>query len=167
MFSNPSFQAVVARLIQALGLASERALATELGLKSSAYYNRKKSGSLPLQEIVTLCLSRNVSIDWLFTGHGEALTNGEKLDVVPFSEVDPQLLAIVIMELERALSAREADARAKAEHAAQLGILAAGIYNKVSFERNDKLRRLAIKEEAEGFAHAALLLQQKPSLDED
>ena len=165
MFSNLPFHAVVERLKQALRVSSERALALELGLKPAAYYNRKKTESLPLQEIVSVCISRNVSIDWLFTGCGDALKIGEHIEAAPVATVDPQLLGAVVMELERAFAADAPDAKARAEHAAKVGLLAAGIYNKVAFEKNEKLRRRSIRDEAEGFARAARLLEQQPGID--
>lgn len=165
MFSDFSFHVIVERLKQVLSVSSERALAIELGLKPAAYYNRKKAGSLPMQEIVATCVSRNVSMDWLFTGCGDALRNGDHIEIAPVAAVEPQLLGTVVMELEKAFSADAPDAKARAEHAYKVGLLAAGIYNKVAFERNEKLRRMSIRDEADGFARAARLLEQHPGID--
>lgn len=158
MFSVPSFYAVVERLKRVLGVSSERALAIELGLKPAAYYNRKRSESLPFQEIVSICISRNISTDWLFTGCGEALKNGEFIEAAPVATVDPRLLGVVVLELERAFAADATDPKARCAHAARVGLLAAGIYNKVAFVKNDKLRQELIKNDAEGYANAARLL---------
>ena len=64
------FEDVTGRLRQAWGLTSETALADALGLASSAYFNRKKAGSLPHAEIARLAVQRGINLDWVLTGEG-------------------------------------------------------------------------------------------------
>lgn len=166
MISDYSFSVVIERLKQALNVASERALAIEIGLKPAAYYNRKKLESLPMTEIVSTCLARGISIDWVFTGAGNAFKNGEQIESEPVAAVDPNLLGRIVMELERAFTEGDLDAKAKMEHAAKLGLLATGIYNNVAFLKSEKQQRSAIRAAAEGFAHAAELLDGQRSINE-
>lgn len=71
------FEAVAGRLRTALELRSFNALAKALGMSSSAFANRKKSGSLPLEAIVRIALEREVNLDWIFTGQGSPRRDSE------------------------------------------------------------------------------------------
>ena len=68
---QPAFEAVAKRLQAALGHTSEQALAEDLGLKQTAWANRKSRGALPLAKINALCESRGISPEWVYKGKGE------------------------------------------------------------------------------------------------
>jgi phage repressor protein C with HTH and peptisase S24 domain len=55
-------------LQERLGLESETALAAALGMKSAAYFNRKKAGSVPYAQVIELALERGVELESLFKG---------------------------------------------------------------------------------------------------
>lgn len=158
------FDLLVERLKRALNVSSDADLCRIIGMSSSNFANRKRANSFPFEILIPLCISRFISTDWLFTGDGDIFTNGERADFEPVAAVDPQLFGIITFEMERAFSKSVADSIQNIEHAAQLGLLAAAIYNKVAHIKNDKQRRLVIMSEAEGFAHAATLLQTQKSI---
>ncbi|NMG46289.1 hypothetical protein GPA22_21445 [Aromatoleum toluvorans] len=171
MISDCAFYVVCERLKQVLNLSSDRALAAELGMKPAAFYNRKKSESLPLEEIIDTCLSRNVSLDWLFTNEGQPLRSGPQPDLPTVAAVEPRLLGLVMAELERARAFEEkadsAVAKERAVKAAKMGFLAARVYNKAMFVKNAKLQLAAIREDAEGYAYVARVFSSDDvSLDE-
>ena len=159
MISKHSFHVVCERLKKALSLSSDRALAMELGIKPAAFYNRKKSESLPLEEIIDICISRKVSIDWLFTNEGQPLKSGQQPNIPTIAAVEPRLLGLVMAELERARAFEEkvdsALAKERATEAAKMGFLAARVYNKSMFVKNSKLQLATIREDAEGYAYVA------------
>lgn len=60
------FDAVAERLRGLLSVKTDAELAEVLGMKPNAYANRKKSGSIPYDEIVTVMNVRGVSLDAVF-----------------------------------------------------------------------------------------------------
>ena len=64
------FASVIGRAKEVLGVTSDVAVAAELGMKPAAFNNRKKSDSLPYDELVKWASTRNVDINWLLTGQG-------------------------------------------------------------------------------------------------
>jgi phage repressor protein C with HTH and peptisase S24 domain len=77
MESEGYFGALMQRLKEALGLTSDTALADALGMKQSAFANRKKAGSVPFQNVIRLALDRDLDMDWLFEDVGRAAELGE------------------------------------------------------------------------------------------
>lgn len=55
------------RLQQALGLESESAVATAIGMKSAAYFNRKKADSVPYEQVIRAAITKGVDLAWLFS----------------------------------------------------------------------------------------------------
>lgn len=55
------------RLQQALGLDSESAVAAAIGMKSAAYFNRKKAGSVPYEQVIRTAITHGVDLAWLFS----------------------------------------------------------------------------------------------------
>ncbi|MBI1397043.1 MAG: hypothetical protein GC151_13790 [Betaproteobacteria bacterium] len=104
---------VVERLRLTLALRSEAAVARELGFASPAWANRKKSGSLPWDRIIALCLERGISVDYLLTGR-ESETQHSAAEAVT---IDESLLEDVLVAVEAELTRRKvtlpADRRAR------------------------------------------------------
>lgn len=65
-----SFQAVVDRLVAAVGLPDEQSLATELGFKRSAFTVRKTRDALPRAEIDAFIQARGLNPEWVYEGRG-------------------------------------------------------------------------------------------------
>lgn len=63
--------AVVARMMLALGVSTQTALAEELGLGRGAVSDAKSKGKVPSQWVLTLLRTRRVNPSWLETGEGE------------------------------------------------------------------------------------------------
>lgn len=63
--------AVVARMMLALGVSTQTALAEELGLGRGAVSDAKSKGKVPSQWLLTLLRTRRVNPSWLETGEGE------------------------------------------------------------------------------------------------
>lgn len=72
MLDESIFSQTMARLRLALKVETDLALAEALGMKPSAFANRKKSGSLPYDELLNLAKSRNLNLHWLLTGEEPA-----------------------------------------------------------------------------------------------
>lgn len=97
MPEEPTFNGVMARLREALSLRSETAVAGALSLSPQALSNRKRSGSIPYDELIKLAASRNIDIAWLF-GFGGANKRG--VSEGPGQAIDHQLLADIIHEID-------------------------------------------------------------------
>jgi phage repressor protein C with HTH and peptisase S24 domain len=65
------FEVITKRLMAALGLGTEAALAELLGLSKSAYAMRKKRHALPRAEIDAACEAAKLSAAWVYEGRGE------------------------------------------------------------------------------------------------
>lgn len=61
------FNSVIDRLRVALALKNDAEIAEAIGLKANAFANRKKSGSIPYEEIVNIALSRGLNLDEIFS----------------------------------------------------------------------------------------------------
>jgi hypothetical protein len=68
MLHGKDFSSVMARAKEAFNAKTDSALAECLGMKVTAYNNRKKSGSIPYEELIEAAVSRNVDVSWLLTG---------------------------------------------------------------------------------------------------
>lgn len=66
--SELNFDAVIERLKRVIQAKTSSAVAEALGMSSSAFANRKRDGSIPLEEISKLALARDLSIDWILLG---------------------------------------------------------------------------------------------------
>ncbi len=151
------------RLKGVLNVTSDQAIAEALGMSPSNWSNRKRVGSVPFENLVSLCISRKVNIDWLLTGNG--LMKREDDSALPVvAEIDGELLAQVLKALALEL--------AKEESARQwltpmyLGAVGATIYNRVVFD-NPAKRAEAIKEEARRTVEVWLLADKYGKLADD
>ena len=72
------FEEVINRIKIALNTDKDTVVAEVLNIQPTAFYNRRKNGSLPLKNIVGWASKKQVSIDWLVTGEGfMVLTDAE------------------------------------------------------------------------------------------
>jgi phage repressor protein C with HTH and peptisase S24 domain len=80
---NNYFEVVMGRLKEALNMQSDTALAAALGMSQSAFANRKKGGSVPFQNVISLALKQGVDLAWLF---------GDVERAAQLSEMSPEAL---------------------------------------------------------------------------
>ena len=160
------FAVVMGRLKSALGLKTDAALYQLLGMSSSTYANRKSGGSIPYEQVIALCVSRSVNINWLFTGEGPTLADGRTI-VVP-SAIQEELLGRVFLELFDAIARAPDGAEIVrslkggwTKYIALMGILAGGIHNAIVFEPDEKkqaqLRKEKLADAIETLRHIKLL----------
>lgn len=150
--SDLRFEPVIERFKTALGVENLGQVADIIGIKRNAFYNRKTSGSIPFEDIICVCLDRNISIDWVMAGEGKPFKDHDQW-VAPVAEIDPHLLGEITAELWRAFDG-EGDLELLAT-AHQRGGLAAHIFNKVAFVKSEKVRSGMIRDQAVMFADAA------------
>lgn len=98
MTDDKYFSDVCQRLMAALNLSTETALAEELGFKPAAFSNRKKRGSLPNEEIDDLIQDRGLSHAWVYRGEMPMFAAGPKQDQLEqeFSEVMEQIKSMTL-----------------------------------------------------------------------
>ena len=65
-----NFELVVERIKKEFLYRSDKEFAKAIGLSPTAFHNRKKTSSLPFQEIIEFANSRNVNLNWIMTGEG-------------------------------------------------------------------------------------------------
>ena len=152
-----SFDIVMGRLKMAIGAPTDAALCAAMGVASNTYANRKSSGSIPFDLVIATCISRSVNIDWVFTGDGAALKNGQSVNAPEL--INKDLLAAATIQLQRAWNAH-AEYQVSDSHVARLAILAAGIYNNLIFEPDAEKRANAMQREAQDLARLANMLQE-------
>lgn len=69
--SNSSFSLVISRLMQFLEVDEFQKVAEKLGMSGQAFYARKKTGSVPYDQIIKALQGSGISFEWLFYGLGE------------------------------------------------------------------------------------------------
>jgi hypothetical protein len=163
LLSELQFETVMARLKEALRAESYAEVGRMLELSTSAYANRKRANSLPLDKIVSLAHSRNISLEWLFFGEGEGYRDARTI-LKPAPEVDKQLLAGIFMALSREFWSEEG----KMPHSIMIDVgrlagLAGHIYNRVVHVENGALRLRMIKDEARELAQVSKIMEGDPS----
>ena len=144
----------MARLKEAAKAGSYAELGRLLGLSTSAYANRKKADSIPYDAVIPLARSLDVSLDWLI--FGEHVPGAEIASEVPV-EIDPDLLARVMIELHRTVRP-EADQAALIDFG-RLASLAGLVYNRVAYAEDDHERNQLMRSEVQGLAHAMRLME--------
>lgn len=144
----------MARLKDAVQAASYAELGRMLGLSTSAYANRKRSGAIPYEAIVELASSRGVSVDWLI--FGEHIAPPEPTDSALPTSVDAELLGRVTIELFRASNQR-ASQQVLVEYG-RLASLAGLIYNHVVLEPDQRKREDVLRREVAEMSNALRLL---------
>lgn len=148
------FEPVMSRLKDAVGAASFADLGRMLGLTTSAYANRKKTGSIPYEAIVDLASSEKISLDWLIFGELREMQN--PLSANAQGQIDAQLLGRIVGELQRAY--RPAADTEEAVRLAQLAGASGYIYNKVAFEDDEDLRAKVLVREVRDMAQVLNLV---------
>ncbi|HSX60245.1 MAG TPA: helix-turn-helix domain-containing protein [Tahibacter sp.] len=154
---KPTFETVMARLKEALKASTFAEVGRYLGLTTSAYANRKRSGSLPFETLLPFADSRNISADWLLFGIGTPFRDSDER-VAPIAEIDPKLLASIYLALLRAMRSEPPTQQEELE-ATRLAGLASLVYNRVAGVPDGAARDAFIRNEAHGFARAARILQ--------
>lgn len=143
------FVPVMGRLKAALGVPTDLALAQLLGMSSGNYANRKRTDSIPFEIVIPLCLSRAVSLDWLFSGVGEVYTNGRAAQFQNLGLVDAELMGKIAAEVWLAEPFSEAGPNDAARvRYIENAILQALIYNEAVSEQDEKARREKIRTQA-------------------
>jgi len=158
-FSVISFAATLQRLKEALGLQNDKEIAEALGLNPNAFYNRKRLASIPYEEIVRLAELRKLKVDWILFGIGDAFRTTRSVKAETRPNVEPELLGIILFELERATSLGGLHLQKTGEAAARIGLIAAQIYNEC-FLLDGQKQRAAIRTEAENWVSAARALER-------
>ncbi len=69
------FAVPIARLQQVLGVKADSQLAKLLGMKPTAFSERKRRRALPQEEIAALCEREGVNLEWVLTGEGQPRTD--------------------------------------------------------------------------------------------
>lgn len=81
------FEDVIDRIKIALNTNKDTVVAESLGLQATAFYNRRKNGSLPLKNIVGWASKKQISIDWLITGDGFMVLTDAEIALLKKDEV--------------------------------------------------------------------------------
>lgn len=68
MKTEDKFEEVISRAKMALKLTNDKELAAALGMRDTAFSNRRKSGSIPYRELTEVLSTQNVDLKWIFTG---------------------------------------------------------------------------------------------------
>jgi hypothetical protein len=149
------YEAVLDRIKQAMQFSTDAQVAEFIGMSPSGLGNRKRSGSIPFENICKACASRGVNIDWILTGTGAQFKTELQLSsrAVPY---DANLMGEVAGAVWAALedegfAERESTIFASAKFRTALSTL---IYNRVSQIADPEDRSAAIHEEAKIFALA-------------
>lgn len=93
---NIGFNEIADRLKGVFGVKSDAALAKALGMKPTAFNNRKLGGSIPYAEIHAACMREGISLDLVFgvgngeTVKGEALSKDERELVHDFRSLNKE-----------------------------------------------------------------------------
>jgi hypothetical protein len=160
------FEAVLDRVKQAMQFDTDAQVAEFIGMSPSGLGNRKRSGSIPFENICKACASRCVNLEWVLTGSGP-----QDRVMAVYSRLDPYELDLM-SEITRAVWIALED-EGFAENDASLldkagirGSLSALIYNRVAFIKSPEERTAAIFKDAEAFAYAAMLSARADEADD-
>jgi len=66
---------IIGRMMEGLGVSTQKALADELGLGRGAISDAKAKNRVPAEWLLKLCRRHGLSLTWLETGEGEARLN--------------------------------------------------------------------------------------------
>lgn len=70
-----NFQDIVERAKKAFKINEDKEISDIIGMSNQAFYNRKKTKSLPYDELLLAANKRNIDFNWLLTGEGEMYKN--------------------------------------------------------------------------------------------
>ncbi|NOT13751.1 MAG: hypothetical protein HOP23_18320 [Methylococcaceae bacterium] len=62
------FENIIFRLKSALRISNDKDLCARLGMRASAFSNRRNSNSIPFENIIDLASSENMDLNWVFWG---------------------------------------------------------------------------------------------------
>lgn len=159
-FCAPVFEIVIGRLKKALGLQTDAALHSLLEMSSSRYANRKRSGSIPYEQVLALCSSRNVNLNWLFYGEGPTFHDGRMAESP--AVIDFQTLGVIYVALIRCYAKKKIAPEKSDTQLFGMTLLAQSvqIYNTVVFEGDANARKRRIESEAELSADSYILFRE-------
>lgn len=86
-----NFNDVIERVKKSLKIKNDCDVAEKLGMKAGTFNARKKSNSLPYEEILVLANAEKLDFNWLLTGEGEMYRNGTEKS----EQIDPELQSII------------------------------------------------------------------------
>lgn len=69
--SNHSFSLVIERLMSFFNVDEFQKVAHILGMSGQSFYARRKTGSLPYEQIINAVKETDINLEWLFYGEGE------------------------------------------------------------------------------------------------
>lgn len=147
------FEIVMARAKEAFGCQTYAELGRELGLSTSAYANRKRSGSIPFEPLLAIARSRSVSLGWLLFGEGEPGEGARGERNVP--EVDAGKITVAFLETWRAF---QGDNRERLKEVATMAQIAALLYNRTLGVRAHEVGSF-LRGEAQQMAQVAQILR--------
>ncbi|WP_174866813.1 helix-turn-helix domain-containing protein [Pectobacterium polaris] len=88
--------AVLSRLMELLGVASDSELARALDVNRQTLASWRKRESVPYSICVNLSEEKNISLDWLLTGRGSVYAGAvAQSDPTTFSQSDLKLLELM------------------------------------------------------------------------
>lgn len=76
-----SFQDVVSNLKIVFNLKSDKELALKLNMKVTTFSERKRTNSIPYQEIIELCIAENININNIYTAPIDLTVNSQSITV--------------------------------------------------------------------------------------
>lgn len=76
-----SFQDVVSNLKSVFNLKSDKELALKLNMKVTTFSERKRTNSIPYQEIIELCIAENININNIYTAPIDLTVNSQSITV--------------------------------------------------------------------------------------
>ena len=102
------FNDVIDRLKKALKINLDCEIAERLNMKAGTFNARKKTGSLPYEEILTLAELEKIDYNWLLTGEGE-MRKKPAFDIQKQEqgELDNEQLTLAIETVEEVLEEAE------------------------------------------------------------
>ena len=159
------FDAVLDRIKQTMQFSTDAQVAEFIGLSPSGLGNRKRSGSIPFENICKACAARGVNIDWVLTGVGtrSGVLVSPRLDAYELDLMSEITRAVWVALEDEGFSEKEPDLLVKA---GLRGSLSAMIYNRVWFIESPEVRTAAILKDAEAFAYATMLSARADEADD-
>ena len=78
-----NFQDIVDRAKKAFKINEDKELSDIIGMSNQAFYNRKKTRSVPYDELLLAANRRNIDFNWLLTGEGDMYKHVDNPPVIP------------------------------------------------------------------------------------
>jgi len=88
-----NFEDVTERIKKALKINHDYELASLMNMKPTTFNSRKKSNSLPYEELLLLADTEKLNFNWLLTGQGNALNTDAQTDLTYKQALSPQFQA--------------------------------------------------------------------------